>query len=117
LVHSVLAYGLLAGRWSPSRQFLSTDHRYRRWPDGAVRARINDLNLLHPLISGPISGLRAAALLFALHEEPVSSVVLGPRSVAQFDQLIRDTLVEPPYFTDGKLTALEARLSHASVVR
>jgi aryl-alcohol dehydrogenase-like predicted oxidoreductase len=117
LVHSVLAYGLLAGRWSPGRQFLSTDHRSRRWPDGSVRTRINELSLLHPLISGNVMGLRSAALLFALHEDLVSSVVLGPRGVAQLDQLMRDANVEPPYYTEAKLTALEGRLSHANVVR
>lgn len=117
LVHSVLAYGLLAGRWSPGRQFLSTDHRSRRWPDGAVRTRINELGLLLPLLSGPIMGMRGAALLFALHEDLVSSVVLGPRGIAQLDQLMRDAQVDPPYYTEAKLSALEARLSHAGVVR
>jgi len=117
LTHSVLSYGLLSGRWSPSRQFLSTDHRHRRWPDGALRARINHLNFVRPLVSGNIEGIRSAAVLFALHESRISSVVLGPRGVAQLDQLMRDTRAEPPYFSEAKLSALEARLSHGSVVR
>jgi aryl-alcohol dehydrogenase-like predicted oxidoreductase len=117
LVHTVLGYGLLAGRWSPGRQFLSTDHRYRRWPDGALRSRINQISLVRPLVSGNIQGLRSAAVLFALHESRISSVVVGPRGVAQLDQLVRDTRVDPPYFTEAKLTALEARLSHAGVLR
>lgn len=117
LVHSVLAYGLLTGRWSMGKEFSAGDHRAERWPDGSLRARLRHLDALRPLVSGDIPSLRAAAVRYALTPSCVSSVLLGPRSVAQLDQLVRDAQADPPYFSEQKLSGLEGRLSHLGVSR
>lgn len=115
LFHSVLAYGLLTNRWLPGKVFAAADHRSRRWPDGAVRTRVNQLAAIRPLVSGDIPSMRAAAVLFALAEPLCSSVVLGPRQNQQLDQLVRETRGAP--LSEVKRTALEARLSDFGVTR
>lgn len=118
LAHSVLAYGLLAGRWVPNREFRSGDHRRERFPGNSVRKRVRHLDAVRPLVSGDVTNLRAAALRFALANEQVSSVVLGPKGSAQLDQLLRDcTGAEPPYLSRPKLDALEQRLIALEVER
>jgi len=117
LVHSVLGYGLLTGRWSASKEFPASDHRSERWPDDSLRARLRHLDGVRPLVSGDVPSLRAAALRFALQPEFVSSVVLGPKSTAQLDQLVRDAQVDPPYLSEQKLSGLEGRLSHLGLPR
>jgi len=118
LAHSVLAYGLLAGRWVQNREFRAGDHRRERFPGNSVRKRIRHLDAVRPLVSGDVPNIRAAALRFALANEHVSSVVLGPKSSAQLDQLLRDTSgVEPPYLSRPKLEALEQRLIALEVER
>lgn len=115
LFHSVLSYGLLTNRWLPGKVFGSGDHRSRRWPDGAVRTRVNQLAAIKPLVSGDIPTMRAAAVLFALAEPLCSSVVLGPRQNQQLDQLVRET--RDVSLSEVKRTALEARLSDLGVTR
>jgi aryl-alcohol dehydrogenase-like predicted oxidoreductase len=61
--------------------------------------------------------MRSAAVRFVLENETVSSVVLGPRTSVQLDQLIRECNTEPPYLSEGKLHALEARLKDLDVPR
>lgn len=118
LVHSVLAYGLLAGRWVQNREFRAGDHRRDRFPGNSVRKRIRHLDAVRPLVSGDVPNIRAAALRFALANERVSSVVLGPKGSAQLDQLLRDTSgIEPPYLSRPKLDALEQRLIALEVER
>jgi len=118
LVHSVLAYGLLAGRWTGVREFRSGDHRRDRFPGNSVKKRIRHLDAVRPLVSGDVPTIRAAAVRFALAGEQVSSVVLGPKGSAQLDQLLRESSsVEPPYLTKPKLEALEQRLIALEVER
>lgn len=112
LVHSVLAYGLLAARWSGTKVFPTRDHRRERWPDGSVRKRIQQLDALRPLVSGEITSIRSGAVRFALQNELVSSVVLGPRIGVHVDQLVRDIQSEGPYLPEAKMSALEGRLQH-----
>jgi len=118
LVHSVLAYGLLAGRWAPGKEFRAGDHRRERFPGNSLRKRIRHLDAIRPLVSGEVTNIRAAALRFALASQAVSSVVLGPKNSAQLDQLLRDcTGAEPPYLSQPKLDALEQRLIGLEVER
>lgn len=117
LAHSVLAYGVLAGRWPPSKEFPPRDHRSERWPPGALRQRVRQLDALRPLVSGDVTSLRSAALRFVLCESAISSAIVGPRTGAQLDQLVRDVQSEPPYLSAAKLDALEKRLEHLEVPR
>jgi aryl-alcohol dehydrogenase-like predicted oxidoreductase len=114
LARSVLAHGLLAGQWSREREFYPGDHRFERWTQGELRTRIKQLDALRPLVSGPVVSLRAAALRFVLSNQLVSSAVLGPRSVAQLDQLVREAGM-PPYLRDTALADLATRLRKLGV--
>lgn len=117
LAHSVLFYGLLAGRWAPTKDFRSYDHRSERWAGGALRGRVRQLDAVRPLVSGDVTTMRSAAVRFVLENKLVSSAILGPRNSTQIDQLVRECKGEPPYLSEGKMSALEARLSEMDVPR
>jgi aryl-alcohol dehydrogenase-like predicted oxidoreductase len=117
LAHSVLFYGLLAGRWAPNKDFRSYDHRAERWGQGSLRQRIGHLDAVRPLVSGDVTTMRSAAVRFVLQNALISSAILGPRTGAQIDQLIRECRAEPPYLSAGKMSSLEGRLSELDVPR
>ncbi len=117
LAHSVLFYGLLAGRWAPGKEFRYQDHRADRWPEGALRERIRHLDAVRPLVSGDVTTMRSAAVRFVLENPLVSSAVLGPRNGTQLDQLVRECQAEPPYLSEGKMSALEGRLKNFELER
>lgn len=117
LAHSVLFYGLLTGRWTQNKTFRSSDHRSQRWAPGTLASRIRHLDGVRPLVSGDVLSLRSAAVRFVLSNEVVSSVILGPKSSIQLDQLVRENRSEPPYLSEAKLSALESRLQHLKVER
>jgi aryl-alcohol dehydrogenase-like predicted oxidoreductase len=111
LARSVLAHGLLTGHWSSEREFYEGDHRTDRWTREELKRRIAQLDALRPLVStGQVPTLRAASLRFALANQLVSSVVLGPRSVTQLEQLAREAGSGPPYLRDTALADLSSRL-------
>ncbi|XXX78174.1 aldo/keto reductase [Sorangium sp. So ce134] len=114
LARSVLAHGLLAGQWSPDREFFADDHRMRRWTRDELRTRLRQLDALRPLVGGAVVSLRSVALRFVLANNLVSSAVLGPRSVAQLDQLVREAGM-PPYLRDTALAELAGRLNQAGI--
>jgi len=117
LAHSVLFYGLLTGRWTQNKTFRNSDHRSQRWAPGALRSRVQHLDGVRPLVSGDVVSLRSAAVRFVLSNELIASVVLGPKSSLQLDQLIRENRNGPPYLTEAKLSALESRLQQLKVER
>jgi aryl-alcohol dehydrogenase-like predicted oxidoreductase len=88
--HSVLAYGLLAGRWAPGHRFEEGDHRAERWAPHELAARLEHLEVLRRLVRGEVHGLRSAALRYVLNQEEITAAVVGPRSVAQLEELTRD---------------------------
>lgn len=110
LARSVLAHGLLCGLWPRDKEFPPGDHRNERWTPDELRRRIQQLDALRPAIGGDVPSLRAVALRYALASELVSSVVVGPRTALQLDQLVREANVAPPYLPGEKLRALEGRL-------
>jgi aryl-alcohol dehydrogenase-like predicted oxidoreductase len=110
LAHSILAYGLLCGHWPADKRFADEDHRAERWTADELRRRVRHLDALRPAVGGSVLTLRSAALRFALTNALVSSVLLGPRSAIQLDQLVREAGKGPPYLSDDALTALRARL-------
>ncbi len=115
LARSVLAHGLLAGQWSADREFYPGDHRLLRWTAADLKLRVGQLDALRPLVTGNVVSLRAAALRFVLSNQLVSTAVLGPRSVAQLEQLVREAGSGPPYLRDTALAELSARLRAAGV--
>lgn len=115
LIHSVLNYGQLCGMWSAFRQFRPPDHRAERWTAEELKRRVRHLDALRPMIGGEVMTLRSAALRFALNQELVGGVILGPRNSVQLDQLVREAGKGPPYLSEGKLAALQNRLSDLEV--
>jgi aryl-alcohol dehydrogenase-like predicted oxidoreductase len=125
LARSVLAHGLLTGLWLPSREFPIGDHRRDRWTDEDLRRRVAQLDAVRPVVTAPAEGdaqppnhvdsLRAAALRFALANQVVTSVVLGPRSTEQLVELVRDAGDGPPYMRDTVLAEIAARVKGAGV--
>ncbi len=116
LAHSLLFYGLLAGRWAPNKTFRMADHRSERWP-GGIASRIRHLDAVRPLVSGDVTTMRSAAVRFVLSNPLISSAILGPRTSSQLDQLVRECRSVAPYLSEGKLSALEARLEELKVPR
>ncbi|WP_437938813.1 aldo/keto reductase [Sorangium sp. So ce341] len=114
LARSVLAHGLLAGQWSPDREFFPDDHRMHRWTRDELRTRLGQLDALRPFVSGAVVSLRSVALRFVLANRLISSAVLGPRSVAQLDQLVREAGM-PPYLRDTALAELAGRLNQVGI--
>src|SRR5690606_20381397 len=101
--------------WSAFRQFRPPDHRAERWTAEELKRRVRHLDALRPMIGGEVMTLRSAALRFALNQELVGGVILGPRNSVQLDQLVREAGKGPPYLSEGKLAALQNRLSDLEV--
>jgi aryl-alcohol dehydrogenase-like predicted oxidoreductase len=111
LARSVLAHGLLAGHWSPEREFYPGDHRAERWNPDDVRRRVEQLGALRSVVGGPAPTMRSVALRFVLENQRITSAVLGPRSYVQLDQLVRDAGRMPPYLSRLTLAKLETELA------
>lgn len=112
---SVLAHGLLAGHWTAHREFYAGDHRADRWTREELRIRTTQVEPLRDLASKYVLTLRAAAVRFALANDLVSTAVLGPRSVAQLEQLLREAGSTPPYLRDTMLAELSTRLDSLGI--
>jgi aryl-alcohol dehydrogenase-like predicted oxidoreductase len=115
LARSVLAHGLLCGYWTMHKEFPRGDHRVERWTPAELSRRVHQLQALRPLVGGVVYTLRAAALRFALSNDDVSTIVLGPRNAVQLTQLVREAGTAPPYLTEEKLNQLAVRLEHLGV--
>jgi aryl-alcohol dehydrogenase-like predicted oxidoreductase len=110
LAHSVLSYGLLTAHWSAERTFDDNDHRKDRWTRAELRRRVEQLTAVRELVGGNVLSPRAAALRFVLANNLVSCAILGPKSQAQLEQLLREAGSGPPYLTDTQLRNLPNRL-------
>jgi aryl-alcohol dehydrogenase-like predicted oxidoreductase len=111
LARSVLAHGLLVGHWARSKVFVTGDHRRHRWDPATMRYRLEQLPAIRSLVGGEVDSLRAAALRYVLSNGLVSSAVVGPRSLAQLNQLVHDAGHGPPYLDDTLLMELPDRLA------
>jgi aryl-alcohol dehydrogenase-like predicted oxidoreductase len=115
LARSTLAYGLLAGTWSKDRAFEAGDHRANRWTKPELERRIEQLSALHFLLGRDVPTLAAAAVRFVLSNSIVSSAVLGPRSVAQIEEVVRDVGMGPVYLRDAELARLPRALEAVGI--
>jgi aryl-alcohol dehydrogenase-like predicted oxidoreductase len=116
LARSVLSHGLLAGLWTRERAFGEGDHRADRWTQRELERRVEQLGTLHFLVRGDVPTLRGAAVRFVLANHLVSSAVLGPKSVEQLEQLVRETGSGPRYIPDEDLSALPRALSKVGIL-
>ncbi len=110
LAHSTLAFGLLAGDWTKDREFAEGDHRGQRWTRAELERRIEQLTAVRFLVHGDIDTLRAAAIRFVLANRIVSCAVLGPRNVAQLEELVREVGMGPIYLRNEDLMRLADEL-------
>jgi aryl-alcohol dehydrogenase-like predicted oxidoreductase len=115
LARSTLAYGLLAGMWTRDREFPAGDHRRDRWTKLELARRVEQLDAVRFLVKGDVKSMRAAAIRFALANHLVSSAILGPRSVTQLEQLIREVGSGPTYLPESDLAALPRSLSRFGI--
>jgi aryl-alcohol dehydrogenase-like predicted oxidoreductase len=95
IVHSVLGYGLLAGRWGPKKRFLNEDHRSQRWLPDTLAERVQQTSDLRYLVQGPVLSLASASVRFALAHDVVSCAVLGPRTPGQVEAAVQGLAGEP----------------------
>jgi aryl-alcohol dehydrogenase-like predicted oxidoreductase len=115
LARSVLVHGLLCGQWPTTKTFATGDHRRDRWTTDELKKRISQLSALRPGVYGDVTSMRAAALRYVLEQPAISSVVIGPRSTLQLDQLVRDAGKQPPYLQEGAKASLERRLANVGI--
>lgn len=103
LARSTLSYGMLAGAWSKEHEFGPADHRADRWTRIEFERRIEQLSALRFLVNGDVRTMTAAAIRFVLSNSIVSCAVLGPRSVSQLEDIVRDVGMGPIYLRDADL--------------
>jgi aryl-alcohol dehydrogenase-like predicted oxidoreductase len=106
---------LLTGLWARDREFPEGDHRRERWTKLELAHRLDQLDAIRFLVKGDIASMRAAAVRFALANHLVAAVVLGPRSVLQLEQLVREVGAGPTYLPDSDLSALPRALSRVGI--
>jgi aryl-alcohol dehydrogenase-like predicted oxidoreductase len=115
LARSTLAYGLLTGFWSKDRTFAEGDHRQQRWTKLELERRLTQLDAVRFLVRGDVMTLRSAAVRFVLANQLVSCAVLGPRTVEQLEQLVREVGMGPVYLPDDDLSQLPRMLERVGI--
>jgi aryl-alcohol dehydrogenase-like predicted oxidoreductase len=115
LARSTLAYGLLGGSWPRDKEFAAGDHRENRWTKPELDRRIEQVDALRFLVRGEVRTLAAAAIRFVLANAIVSSAVLGPRTVLQLEDLVREVGMGPVYLRDADLARLPRVLDAAGI--
>ena len=103
LARSTLGYGLLSGTWTGEKQFPPGDHRADRWTKLELDLRLEQLGAVRFLVRGDVPTMRSAAVRFVLSNHIVSTAVLGPRTVAQIEDIVREVGMGPFYLTDDDL--------------
>ena len=116
LARSTLNYGMLAGMWAKDRAFAERDHRVDRWTRLELERRIEQLDAVRYLVKGDVLSMRAAAVRFVLANHLVSAAVLGPRSVEQLEQLVREVGAGPRYLPDDDLSSLPRALQKVGIL-
>jgi len=115
LARSTLAHGLLAARWTKDQEFPADDHRADRWTKPELELRVQQLAALRFLVHGDVTTMRAAAVRFVLANRLVSCAVLGPRSVPQLEELVREVGMGPLYLRDEDLMRVPRALESVGI--
>jgi aryl-alcohol dehydrogenase-like predicted oxidoreductase len=115
LARSTLAHGLLAGSWGKDKEFSDGDHRGERWTRTEIERRIEQLASVRFLVHGDVATMRAAAIRFVLANNIVSAAVLGPRSVEQIEDIVREVGMGPVYLRDEDLMRLPRALQAVGI--
>jgi aryl-alcohol dehydrogenase-like predicted oxidoreductase len=115
LARSTLAYGLLAGAWSTDKEFTAGDHRADRWSKVELERRIQQVAAMRFLVHGDVKTMRAAAVRYVLANRIVSTAVLGPRSVRQLVDIVREVGMGPIYLRDEDLMRIPRALENEGI--
>jgi aryl-alcohol dehydrogenase-like predicted oxidoreductase len=115
LARSVLAHGLLTRTWEKERTFEESDHRSSRWTKLELEQRVGQLAAVEFLVKGEVRTPRGAAVRYVLANHLVSSAVLGPKTVTQLEELVRETGGGPRYIPDDDLRQLPRALDRVGI--
>jgi aryl-alcohol dehydrogenase-like predicted oxidoreductase len=115
LARSTLAYGLLGASWSAEKEFPSGDHRADRWTKPELERRLGQLAVLRFLVHGDVPTMRAAAVRYVLSNNIVSSAVLGPRTIEQIEDIVREVGMGPIYLSDDDLMRIPRALQAVGI--
>jgi aryl-alcohol dehydrogenase-like predicted oxidoreductase len=115
LARSTLAYGLLAGSWSSDKVFGAGDHRADRWTRIELERRVQQAASMRFLVHGDVRTPRAAAVRYVLANRIVSTAVLGPRSVTQLEDIVREVGMGPVYLRDEDLMRIPRTLENMGI--
>jgi aryl-alcohol dehydrogenase-like predicted oxidoreductase len=115
LARSTLAYGLLGSDWPKDRDFAAGDHRADRWTKPELARRIDQVGAFRFLVGGEVPTMRSAAIRYVLSSSIVSSAVLGPRSVTQIEDIVREVGVGPVYLRDAALARIPRALESVGI--
>jgi aryl-alcohol dehydrogenase-like predicted oxidoreductase len=115
LARSTLAHGLLAGAWSKEKEFATGDHRADRWTRPELERRIQQVMTMRFLVHGDVATMRAAAVRYVLANRIVSTAVLGPRSVKQLEDIVREVGMGPVYIRDEDLMRVPRALENVGI--
>ena len=115
LARSTLAHGLLSGGWSNDKVFAAGDHRADRWTRTELERRIQQVTTMRFLVHGDVKTMRAAAVRYVLSNRIVSAAVLGPRSVTQLEDIVREVGMGPVYLRDEDLMRIPRALENVGI--
>jgi aryl-alcohol dehydrogenase-like predicted oxidoreductase len=109
IVHSPLAYGLLADTWAADRVFGEDDHRAHRWGKADIARRVRQREGVRTLVRGDVLTVREAAIRYVLANRIVSVCVVGARhpEMARLNAHAADVL---PYLPEEDLAQIGARM-------
>lgn len=86
-----------------------------RWTREGLSQQLDHIDVLRYLVHDDVRTMRGAAVRFVLANHLVSSAVLGPRSVAQLEQLVRETGAGPRYLPEADYRELPRTLERVGV--
>jgi aryl-alcohol dehydrogenase-like predicted oxidoreductase len=115
LARSTLGYGLFADKWTKGQAFSAGDHRASRWTETELARRVEQLASVRFLVHGDVTTMRAAAVRFVLSNSIISSAVLGPRSVEQLEDIVREVGMGPVYLRDSELARIPRALESVGI--
>lgn len=103
IARTPLLYGMLAGQWSPMKEFEDDDHRAHRWSLDAFEARIRQVDDLRFLVGAEHRDLATAALRYVMTNTLVSTAAVGARTPRQIKHAVAAVSGGPPYMGDDDL--------------
>ena len=115
LARSTMAYGLLAADWPKDHEFGPGDHRADRWTKPEFERRVEQVSAFRFLVQGDVPTMRSAAVRYVLSSSLVTCAVLGPRSVTQLEDVVREVGAGPLYLRDAALARIPRALESIGI--